>query len=222
MKKYNLLVVAHPDDETIFFGGLLQIYRRRPWKIVCVTDGNADGQGTARKKDFLHACAQLKVKDAEMWTFPDRFESRLDIATLQAQLSKLEPAEVFTHGILGEYGHPHHQDVCLAVHRSFTRLPLWSVAYNCFGEKIFRLPRRAYDKKCEVLSKTYFSETQRFSRWLPASNVEGFAQVGVPEVESLYDYLALSKPLVSKNLKAYAWFEPYLESYRRETAARPF
>ena len=39
MKKYNLLGVAHPDDETIFFGGLLQVYRRRPWKVVCVTDG---------------------------------------------------------------------------------------------------------------------------------------------------------------------------------------
>jgi LmbE family N-acetylglucosaminyl deacetylase len=222
MKKYNLLVVAHPDDETIFFGGLLQVYRRRPWKVICVTDGNADGQGAKRKADFTHACAQLKIKDCEMWTFPDRFDARLDVAELQKQLMALDASEVFTHGVLGEYGHPHHQDVCLAVARAFPKVPLWNVAYNCFAEKIFRLPRRAYDKKCAILSQTYFSETQRFARWLPSANTEGFAQIALSEVEALYDYLALGKPLVSKNLKAYAWFEPYLEAYRSDIAKRPF
>lgn len=222
MKKYNLLVVAHPDDETIFFGGLLQVYRRRPWKVVCVTDGNADGQGARRKSDFMTACSQLKVKDCEMWGFSDQFEKRIDLATLQSQLSPLQPAEVFTHGILGEYGHPHHQDVCLAVSRAFHKVPLWNVAYNCFAEKLFRLPRRAYDRKCSVLSTTYFTETQRFARWLPAHNTEGFAQISLSENEAMYDYLALSKELRTGDLKAYAWFQPYMETYRTEIAKRPF
>lgn len=107
VKKYNLVVVAHPDDETIFFGGLLQAYRRRPWKVICATDGNADGMGVQRRQDFQRACDALKVQNCEMWDFPDRFENRLDIDRLAERLKQETASEIFTHGVLGEYGHPH-------------------------------------------------------------------------------------------------------------------
>jgi LmbE family N-acetylglucosaminyl deacetylase len=224
VKKYNLLIMAHPDDETIFCGGLLQVYRRRPWKVICVTDGNADGDGASRKQDFTNACNQLKIKTFAMWDFPDRFESRLDLDRLQTLLADEDPSEIFTHGVLGEYGHPHHQDVSLAVHRVFKarKLPVWSVAYNCFAEKTFRLPRKAFERKCEVLSQTYFSQTKNFARWLPAQNQEGFVQAQLSEVETLYDYLAHGKPLDDKALKLYAWFKPYLEGWRANSQQRPF
>lgn len=224
MKKYNLLVVAHPDDETIFFGGLLQVYRRRPWKVVCVTDGNADGEGTKRKQDLMAACQALRARQCEMWDFPDSYDRRLDVDAVTARLRGEEASEVFTHGILGEYGHPHHQDVCLAVHRAFRKgTPVWSAAYNCFAEKIFRSPRRAYQRKCEVLSRTYFSETRRFARWLPSYNHEGFTRVPAAEVERLYSFLAGGeKTPAPDDLNVYAWFHPYLEDFRRQLDERPF
>jgi LmbE family N-acetylglucosaminyl deacetylase len=224
MKKYNLLVVAHPDDETIFFGGLLQVYRRRPWRLLCVTDGNADGLGKTRAGYFADACKAYNVKDFEIWDFPDRFESRLDLARLTERLAKEAPSEVFTHGILGEYGHPHHQDVCLAVHRAFkpTKLPVWSVAYNCFGEKTFRLPRKAYEKKCNLLAHLYHQQTQHFARWLPAQNYEGFVQVPLHEIEALHGFFAEEKHLKPDDLSIYRWFEPYLETYREQIHSRPF
>jgi LmbE family N-acetylglucosaminyl deacetylase len=223
MKKYNLLVVAHPDDETIFFGGLLQVYRRRPWKVVCVTDGNADGQGTKRKRDFSNACEQMRVKNYEMWEFKDRYETRLDMAPLIEQLRTETPSEVFTHGVLGEYGHPHHQDVSLAAHRAFAKgPPVWSVAYNCFAEKIFRIPHRAYARKCEILSDTYYSETHRFARYLPSYSHEGYTQVTLDEVEHLYDFLTGAALPKAADLKVYAWFQPYLEEFRRQIHERPF
>lgn len=223
MKKYNLLIVAHPDDETIFFGGLLQIYRRKPWKVICVTDGNADGQGTKRKQDLLNAAAAMRVKNCVMWDFQDRYETRLDVEDLTKRLSEETPSEVFTHGILGEYGHPHHQDVSLAAHRAFPKsLPIWSVAYNCFAEKVYRVPQRAYQRKCEILAEIYFSETHRFARYLPASNHEGFTRVQASEVETLYAFLAgAALPRVS-DLRSYAWFHPYLEEFRKQTLDRPF
>lgn len=223
MKKYNLLVVAHPDDETIFFGGLVQVYRRRPWRVICVTDGNADGEGEKRKAQFHSACEQLRVKSYEMWDFPDRFDSRLDLDRLTEKLRGEDAVEVFTHGALGEYGHPHHQDVCLAVYRAFPdRGTVWSTAYNCFAEKTHRLPRRAFERKCEILTRTYFSETHRFARWLPVQNQEGFTRLELREVEAVYRYLSGKGELPLAELKQYAWFAPYFEEFRSQIAKRPF
>lgn len=223
MKKNSLLVVAHPDDETIFFGGLLQVHRRRPWKVICVTDGNADGLGEKRRGDFARACAKFKIKSYEMWDFPDRFEHRLDVLKLAERLSHENAVEVFTHGPLGEYGHPHHQDVCLAVHRAFEkRANVWSVAHNMYAEKIFRIPRKAYNVKCEVLEGIYFDQTRRFARLLPAQSHEGFAQIGLAEIETLHAFFISGTPPNKKDLKAYAWFEPYLSEFRTQILQRPF
>ena len=216
-------MVAHPDDETIFFGGLVQVYRRRPWKIICVTDANADGQGDRRRADFQAACDQLKVKNYEMWDFPDHFEKRLNVEKIAKRLELEGPSEVFTHGILGEYGHPHHQDVSLATYRTFNaRAKVWSPAYNCASDKVFRIPRKIFERKCALLSKTYFAETNRFARFLPAADHEGFTKLKLKEVEALYAYLAKNERLKVKELHQYAWFEPYLEEFRRQSSVRPF
>lgn len=223
MKKPNLIVVAHPDDETIFFGGLIQTYRRRPWKIICVTDGNADGQGERRRLDFLNACKKLGATEAEMWDFPDQYDQRLDFDRLTERLKAESAVEVFTHGILGEYGHPHHQDVCLGVHRAFSKSrTVWAVAYNCFAEKVIQVPRKAYQRKCEVLSLIYYNETHRFARWLPAYNHEGYVKLDLKEVEALHAYFREGKAPAASTLKVYNWFKPYLEEFRIQVTARPF
>src|ERR1043165_2582375 len=95
-KKYNLLVVAHPDDESIFFAGLVLQKRSHPWRVLCVTDGNADGNGAARAADFAEACKQLKVKDFAMLGFKDKFEERLPLNELIALLQKENPNEIYT------------------------------------------------------------------------------------------------------------------------------
>lgn len=193
---------------------------------MCVTDGNADGGHEARKRDFLSACNQLKAKEAEMWDFPDRYGKRLDVDAVVERLKSENAAEVFTHGALGEYGHPHHQDVCLAVYRAFaSRVPktiVWSSAYNCFSEKVHRVPNKLWEIKAKVLSQIYFSETHRFARWLPANSHEGFCQLTLGEVEAVHAFLSSDNPLDATKLKAYAWFQPYFEEFRSQTRERPF
>ncbi|MCC7441831.1 MAG: PIG-L family deacetylase [Bdellovibrionales bacterium] len=233
--KTSLLVVAHPDDETIFFGGLLLATRSRHWRVICVTDGNADGHGTTRAAQFQAACKALGVRKAEQWDFPDIYEKRLDLARLGERLraildSKDRPGEVYTHGPLGEYGHPHHQDVCAAVHRAFgdgggkgaRRVPVWSPAYNCLPSKWVKLTPAQYRVKCRVLSGIYRAETRRFAHFLPALAAEGFIRHALREVDALHGWAAEARHPDPKHLQAYSWYLPYLEESGGRVAPRPF
>jgi LmbE family N-acetylglucosaminyl deacetylase len=222
--KYNLLVVAHPDDETIFFGALLLNYRKLPWHVVCVTDANADGMGKLRKLEFARACRLLKIKETSWLNFPDVFSKRLDTDALVEKLKSLpSPTEVFTHGIIGEYGHPHHQDVSFAVHQAFGKThKVWSSAYNAFPEMTVELKPSQYKVKTKILADIYGSETSRFMHILPATAIEGFVHVNPKEVEALYRYYREGKLPGAKELKTYAWLWPHLKSRGDFTKGRLF
>jgi len=220
-KKFNLIVVAHPDDETLFFAGLIQAVKSLPWKVVCVTDGNADGQGAKRAGQLAEACRLLKVRSLEHWDFPDIYEKRLDVATLAKRLKSLDNVgQVFTHGILGEYGHPHHQDVSFAVHSAFKNV--FSVAYNCYAKKLVKLSPAQYALKARILSTVYLSETRRFAPFLPATFVEGFTPATFSEVQAIYDWLTKRIEPNRAKLKTYGWYFEYLKKAIDEPPPRPF
>jgi len=221
-KSHNLIVVAHPDDETIFFGGLLQRKRQRDWTIVCLTDANADGHGRKRRNQFEKACARLGVKDAQWWGFPDIYERRLSIDEMIARLQTLPtPHEVYTHGIIGEYGHPHHQDVSYAVHHAFANHPrVYSPAYNTHPDFNVILTKKEFAKKADILAHIYGSETTRFLNLLPATAFEGFLHLDLKEVEALYDFFARKKTLRTRDLRAYKWLADFLKTRREQK--RPF
>lgn len=226
-KKFNLVVVAHPDDETLFFSGLIQSHAHRDqWEVVCVTDGNADGKGTQRHRQFKRACSELQVQKAHWWRYPDRYETRLPVTTLVAQLQNWTPLpqKIFTHNILGEYGHPHHQDVSWAVHQAFSKkIPVYSTAYNAFPDLHIRLSAADFQRKVKILSKIYKSETQRFSHLLPATSCEGFVQVSLTEVNALYRFLCTGKHPQISQLNVFKWYWNYLkQSPRGATLPRPF
>ncbi|OFZ18214.1 MAG: hypothetical protein A2Z20_11870 [Bdellovibrionales bacterium RBG_16_40_8] len=232
-KKHNLLVVSHPDDETIFFGGLLLSENKRNWSVVCVTDANADKQGAKRLSEFHQATKKLGVKNLYFFHLPDLYEERLDINKIQQKLAQIpKPEEVYTHGPLGEYGHPHHQDVSFAVHQYFQqnsnkKTPVYSVAYNCMAEKVVKLTPAQYKKKVVILSQIYFSETERFMNFIPATAIECFTKLKFKEVAALYSYLT-SDDNTDKNqrhlgvLEKYKWFMPYLDSFKIRLKNRLF
>jgi LmbE family N-acetylglucosaminyl deacetylase len=222
-KAYRLLVVAHPDDETIFFGGLLQHERSLPWKVVCVTDGNADKRGAERAEEFLAATKLLGVKATEHWNFPDLFPNRLPVKEITDRLSTfLQPKEVYTHGPLGEYGHPHHQDVCLAVHRAFPKLKIFSPAWNCPAEKVVKLSPAEYRKKTKAFAEIYKKETASFMNILPNSAVENFARFRQKEVEALVGFTRREKELDAKAVKLLHWATPALPEMRDKLEVRLF
>lgn len=222
-QKYALLVVAHPDDESIFFSGLLMNQRTLPWMVICVTDGNADLAGSKRADQFQKACKLLKVKCMQ-WDFPDKFENRLDTDRLIDRLREIPaPAVVYTHEILGEYGHPHHQDVSFAVHSAFSKkAPVWSVSYNTFPEKIIRFTKSQYKIKTQILTSIYKSETLRFLNFLPLTSTESYLKTTLAEVEHIYSYF-IGKNMLKKNkLKVFSHLYAYLKERRSLLQSRPF
>lgn len=211
-KPENLLIVAHPDDEAIFFSGLLLASRN--WHVICVTDGNADGLGLERQFQFRQSCKHLKVLKADCWEFPDVFKNRLDVALLEGHLKGLPKYKrVFTHGILGEYEHKHHQDVSYATHRAFyKRAPVFSVAYNVYPDFNVRLTEKQFKIKTDILWKIYAGETKRFLNFLPATSTESFSKLSIKEVEAIYSWLTQKIPIPEKALLKYKWLLPYLQT----------
>ncbi len=222
--KYNLLVTAHPDDESLFFSGLVLSKAKLPWTLICATDGNADGAGQKRQADLKAACKKLKIKKLISWGLQDIYENRLDVEWMQKKLSELPPPQsVWTHSPLGEYGHPHHQDISIAVHRTFKKVcPIFSTAYNCYPKLSFKLSEKIFKIKTQLLSETYFSETRRLIDFLPATHHESFTEVSLAECEAIYQHLIGQKAIEKKQLKVFRWFWPYLEARFKAPNQRPF
>jgi len=221
--KYALFVVAHPDDETLFFGSTI---RRSPipTQVICVTDGNADGQGAKRSLDFNHACRKLRVKSALILGLPDIFTKRLEQTKIIEFLKGLpQPHIIYTHGPLGEYGHPHHQDVCRAVHEAFpSHKRLYGVAFNAKADITLQLSPADFQLKAQIYSKIYFEETKRFINMVPINHAEAFCRYRLREVRAIHDFLSQDGDLNEKHLDRLKWYKPYLEFLKKASQARPF
>ncbi|KAI9110889.1 hypothetical protein K1719_018009 [Acacia pycnantha] len=62
-KKNVLIVIAHPDDESMFFTPTINYLTSRGHyiHILCLSIGDADSKGSTRKRELFQACATLKV-----------------------------------------------------------------------------------------------------------------------------------------------------------------
>jgi LmbE family N-acetylglucosaminyl deacetylase len=212
--KYKaLVVVAHPHDETTFFGGTILSKPEWDWTVVCVTDGKADDQGQVKSLEFQKACESLGVSNIKMIGLPDEPDSRLNIETIAEYLKEVDIQfeTIFTHSPHGEYGHPHHQDVSYAVHQAFkTNEKIWSVAYNLIPEWIVPLTEQKYLRKASILWNIYQPEAKMFLNNLPVSGIESFLKVSIVESEMIYSYLTEGVLPDSDFLDKYKWLFRYL------------
>eukprot|EP00250_Pteridium_aquilinum_P006158 c16131_g1_i1 orf=205-996(+) len=136
-KKNALLVIAHPDDESMFFAptllslASLGCYHVR---ILCLSNGNAEGLGAIRKQEMLSACSFLKVpmEDVDVLDDPVLQDGHKKIWS-QELISQILSRTVTKHNIdmiitfdkYGVSGHANH----IAVHGGVCRF-LWNCARN--------------------------------------------------------------------------------------------
>lgn len=123
-KKENvLLVIAHPDDESMFFAptllSLASLGCYHVW-ILCFSNGNAEGLGAIRKQEMLSACSFLKVPMENVEVLDDpALQDGHNVIWSQDLISQILKRTLSTHSIdtiitfdkYGVSGHPNHSAV---------------------------------------------------------------------------------------------------------------
>ncbi len=121
-----MAVLAHPDDESLGFGGTLARYAAAgiETSLVCATRGERGwtgepaaypgprALGRLREGELLAAAAALGIADVKLLNYIDGELPRADpsaaITRIVAELRRVRPDVVVTFGPDGAYGHPDH------------------------------------------------------------------------------------------------------------------
>ena len=112
-----LLVISHPDDESMFFGPTIQALRRAGARthILCLSNGDADGLGAVREKELESARKLLGVDSSEVVNdsklkdgFKEVWPEGTVAAYVEASVRRLDANVVLTFDERGVSGHPNH------------------------------------------------------------------------------------------------------------------
>jgi len=173
------VIVAHPDDETLWAGGTILSHPSCKWFIVCLCRGN----DTDRALRFNNA---LKVFKSEgIMGILDDGPEQLPIKEKQIQciILNLLPSKHFdliiTHNPTGEYTkHIRHEEVSKAVIKlwysgKINTKELWTFAYEDGNKKYYPKPienasvyrtltKSIWLKKYKIITETYGFEKSSF------------------------------------------------------------
>jgi LmbE family N-acetylglucosaminyl deacetylase len=183
------VVVAHPDDETLWAGGTLLLHPA--WQVTIVTlcrGGDAD-----RAPRFARACAALgargRMADLDDGPAQHPLPPALVQATVRALLEDADFDLVVTHGARGEYTrHRRHEETSRAVAalcRDGVLRPraLWRFAYTDDARATLPHPRPGADHRV-VLPDGIFAEKYRLIREIYGFSAESWEARAVPTVEA--------------------------------------
>jgi LmbE family N-acetylglucosaminyl deacetylase len=179
------VIVAHPDDETLWAGGLMLMHPEVKWTVVTICrKSDAD-----RAPKFFKALEEFNAS-GYMGDLDDGPEqTSLSNTEVQQTIMELLPFDKFeliiTHSTAGEYmRHLRHEETAQAVMELWKteRLgaeQIWSFAYEDGDQKYLpsaergadlqiELPKHIWQKKYDIITKIYgFSEDSFEARTTP-------------------------------------------------------
>ena len=190
IKNYtDLIICAHPDDETIFFSGVIK--ERKPF-VVCMSHRG----DPVRQKEFYQALAYWGL-DGCMFNMIDVYrrynwawESHIidiPLKKIAKHCPKLE--RVYTHNIKGESDHRHHHGLGTAVGRIFKDYKIYMTAESLPEPTEAANPM--YEEKCSILTQLYPSQYKWlakgcdwFTRYLSQEEYQPFSPPEQPVTDT--------------------------------------
>jgi LmbE family N-acetylglucosaminyl deacetylase len=166
----KLMIIAHPDDETLFFSRIL-LSDDKDIVVFCLTNG----YDPVRRKEFYRAMAYYGVK-GYMMKLPDQtaFTFLFNNMTVSGRLGKLRRRycscdTVYTHNLEGEYGHRHHRMIGRHTARIFQRATvIVPVSSGTIGDEAHKLSAGELLAKEYVFRRFYLTQAKGVRESLPA------------------------------------------------------
>jgi LmbE family N-acetylglucosaminyl deacetylase len=166
------LIVAHPDDETLWAGGTVLINSKTNWEIISLCRKS----DSDRNPKFFRALKELNAT-GDIGDLNDEVEQTpLEIREVEKMvmmlLKKREYDLIVTHSVRGEYiRHKRHEETGSAVlslleKRKLIAREFWMFAYEDGGGKYYprpikeadtliTLPEKIWDKKFKIIKDIY-------------------------------------------------------------------
>jgi LmbE family N-acetylglucosaminyl deacetylase len=195
-KKKVLVIVAHPDDETIWMGGtiLKNSVDEKIWDTTIISLCRANDKDRAPK--FMRVCEKLNAKG--FISDLDDEDNEISIDEVISRIKKFADKdydEVYTHGENGEYSHKRHIETHRAVLEMikskqlitkklffFDYKKINSPTANTFFQSVpkknrdnfIKLKSSLYNRKKDLVNNLYGFQSDGFES-VCTRNVESFA-----------------------------------------------
>jgi LmbE family N-acetylglucosaminyl deacetylase len=176
-----LVVVAHPDDETIWMGGFILKHPELRWTIFSLCRASDPDRAPKFKRICRALGARAIITDLDDEGKINEREAEPRIEKLVSQnvgkkrfSAKGGPASgwdyIFTHGANGEYGHPRHKTVHQAVIKmvrsgklktgktfafNYRKISKYKLTGKADSDLMLKLNRAQFRKKISLMADIY-------------------------------------------------------------------
>ncbi|XP_028157689.1 N-acetylglucosaminyl-phosphatidylinositol de-N-acetylase [Ostrinia nubilalis] len=209
--KRVLIVIAHPDDECMFFGPTIfrlceqgvDVY------LLCLSHGNYDGKGNIRRKELWSACLELGVPEQNIdlindTRLPDnpkaQWPAPVIAKLIQHKLEALDIDTLLTFDRGGVSSHPNHSAIFYAVAYMFVEkiMPKRCIVYTLDSVNIMR----KYFGFLDLPLSFVLSSKRYFLRWTESRRVvRAMKRHRSQMVWFRYLYVAFSRYMVINTLR---------------------